>query len=77
MLDQSQSLQNPVVVGAIVTYVIAHVGSILGAYLSIRDRLTRIETKLDAHDKDLDGLGIFLGTERAKAQLAEASKLKV
>lgn len=75
MLDQ-QTIQNPVVVGAVVTYLVAHIGSILGAYLSIRDRLTRIETKLDAHDKDLDGLGMFLGTERAKAQLAEANKAK-
>ncbi len=52
-------------------FVLTHLGAILGAYLSIRDRLVRIETKLDIHDKDLDGLGLFLGTERAKAQALE------
>lgn len=53
---------------------LAHLGGILGAYMSIRDRLVRIETKLDIHDKDLDGLGLFLGTERAKAQNNQGEK---
>ncbi len=88
MLDQAP----PIVAGALETYLIshiphilaalgafisAHIGSFIMGFLSIRDRLTRIETKLDAHEKDLDGLGLFLGTERAKAQLlVEANKLK-
>ncbi len=49
-------------------YVLTHLAAIVGGYLSIRDRLVRIETKLDRHEKDLDGLGLFLGTERAMAQ---------
>ena len=40
----------------------------LGAhYLAIRDRLVRIETKLDIHDKDLDNFGKMLDTERSRS----------
>jgi hypothetical protein len=35
-------------------------------YLALRDRLVRIETKLDAHDKDLDAFGRMLETERSR-----------
>jgi len=35
-------------------------------YLALRDRLVRIETKLDIHDKDLDNFGKMLDTERSR-----------
>ncbi len=35
-------------------------------YLALRDRLVRIETKLDTHDKDLDAFGRMLETERSR-----------
>lgn len=38
-------------------------------YLALRDRLIRIETKLDFHDKDLDAFGRMLETERSRGGL--------
>ncbi len=35
-------------------------------YLALRDRLVRIETKIDTHDKDLDSFGRMLDTERSR-----------
>ncbi len=35
-------------------------------YLALRDRLIRIETKIDVHDKDLDSFGRMLDTERSR-----------
>ncbi len=35
-------------------------------YLALRDRLIRIETKIDTHDKDLDSFGRMLDTERSR-----------
>ncbi len=36
-------------------------------YLALRDRLVRIETKIDTHDKDLDSFGRMLDTERSRS----------
>lgn len=37
-------------------------------YLALRDRLVRIETKIDVHDRDLDNFGKLLDTERSRAK---------
>lgn len=71
MLTEIEHLDQTTII-VIGGFMLTHIGGIVGAYLSIRDRLTRIETKIDIHDKDLNGLGLFLGTERAKAELAKA-----
>ena len=68
MLAQFASDINPTIATVIGGFILTHIGAILGGYLSIRDRLVRIETKLDMHEKDLDGLGLFLGTQRALSQ---------
>jgi len=60
MLAQLLSDHGPTIATVIVT-VGAH-------YLALRDRLVRIETKLDIHDKDLDGFGRLLETERSKSK---------
>ena len=60
---------DPVLLSALGGLFVTHIGSIAGAYLSIRDRLTRIETKQDEaekrHDRDLDALALKIGTARA------------
>ncbi len=60
MLAQLLSEHGPTVATIIIT-VGAH-------YLALRDRLVRIETKLDIHDKDLDAFGKLLETERSKSR---------
>ncbi len=58
MLAQLFTQHGPSIVTIVIT---------LGAhYLAIRDRLVRIETKLDIHDKDLDSFGKMLDTERSR-----------
>ncbi len=52
--------------GPMVTTVVISVGA---HYLALRDRLVRIETKLDIHDRDLDGFGKLLETERSKNRI--------
>ncbi len=65
--------------GVLGALLLAHIGSLVSAYLSIRDRLTRIETKQDEaekrHDRDLDNLAQFVGTERAKSRATPLSPL--
>ncbi len=67
MLAQLQAL-DPTVLGILGAYLLAHVGSILAAWNSITNRLTRIETILSVHERDIDGLGGIIGTEKAKAR---------
>jgi len=65
MLAQISQLE-PSTLAVVGGLVVTHLGSIIGGYLSIRDRLTRIETKLDMHENDLDGFGKLLETERSR-----------
>lgn len=53
--------------------------AIVTAYISLRERLVRIETKLGIAEKDIDGLGAFVGTPKAKSRTkgnCENSKLE-
>lgn len=49
------------------------IGTIIASYLKLRDRITVVETKQDEaekrHDRDLDNIGLLIGTTRAKARL--------
>ena len=58
--------------GVLAALFLGNIGAIISAYLSIRDRLTRIETKQYSaekrHDRDIDGLAALIGTVRAKAK---------
>ncbi len=42
------------------------IAAVAAHYLALRDRLVRIETKIDIHDKDLDNFGKLLDTERSR-----------
>jgi hypothetical protein len=76
MLAQITSLE-PATLTVIGGLVVSHAGALIKGYLSFRDRLVRIETKLDGietrHDRDIDNLAEKLGTDRAKARVAEQS----
>lgn len=77
MLAQISNLE-PDTLKVLGALAVTHIGGIIGAYLSIRDRLTRIETKQDEsekrHDRDLDNLALLMGTERARAREEEKPK---
>ena len=51
---------------AFVGLVIGNISSILGAYVSLKVAIAKLEVKVDANSKDIDGLGKILETDRSK-----------
>ena len=57
---------SPEVLVFVVSYFVAHLGAMFGAYVSIKVSIARLEVKVDAASKDIDGLAKIIGTERSK-----------
>lgn len=73
MLAELKAL-DPTTTGVVVAIIVSHAGAMFSAYVSIISRLTRIETRLDLNEKDINGLGFAVGTPRAMAQSKEPPK---
>ena len=43
-------------------------GAIIGAYIAVRERIVKLETKVDILMKDIDGVAQVVGTERSRGQ---------
>lgn len=52
----------------ILTISISIFGGAMGVYVGLRERLTRVETKVDTLIRDIDRIAEFVGTPRAKAR---------
>jgi len=64
-LENSSELTKVVALGGLL---LANIGAIMGAFISIKVSLAKLETQSQNHTKDIDNLAEIIGTQRSRSR---------